>query len=272
MTSDDVAGAAAVALEALPGTPTPERVRWLQSSTARLLASDPEGAWVAEDEGGIVQGMASSIVRDGLWVLSRLAVRPDVHARGIGGRLLEQALVHARLADGGLIASSTDPKAMRLYARADFDLQPSVSLSGMLDRAAIPGGLLAKPSDDVEAMAPLGKPVRGAAYGPADLAMLLARPGAAGFLVEGRGFAIHIDGSPVVLVADGGGIAQDLLWSCLAAAKPGASVDIDFVVAGNDWAIEVGLEARLALTPQGPIFTRGDVGPLRAWIPSGSLL
>ena len=39
-----------------------------------------------------------------------------------------------------------------------------------------------------------------------------------------------------------------------------------------DWAIQTGLAAGLLLSPDGPLFTRGTLGPLRPWIPSGALL
>jgi hypothetical protein len=66
--------------------------------------------------------------------------------------------------------------------------------------------------------------------------------------------------------------AQDLLWSALAAADPGTTVSVDFLSAGQDWAIDVCLRAGLALSPDGPIFTAGDVGPLRPYVPSGPWL
>lgn len=274
MSVADVPAAAAVARAALLGDEadvTPARRAWSERRTAHLRATDPGGTFVAEDDGEIV-GLAISIVREDVWGLSMLAVHPDRHARGTGSNLLAAALDHGKLCKGQIICSSSDPKAMRLYHRAGFDLRPSVSLGGMLDRTRIPVERLARPSTDVEAMGPLGRAVRGAGYAPQDLQLVLDRPGAGAFLVEGRGFALHVEGSPTLLVADGGGVAQDLLWACFAEAAPGASLDVDFITAGNDWAVEAGLEAGLALTPQGPLFTRGELGPLRAYLPSGSLL
>src|SRR5687768_10635216 len=43
----------------------------------RILGTDPGGCWVAEHDGGLA-GCALAILRDGLWGLSLLAVRPDV--------------------------------------------------------------------------------------------------------------------------------------------------------------------------------------------------
>ena len=91
-------------------------------------------------------------------------------------------------------------------------------------------------------------------------------------VVEGRGFAVHLAGSPLVLVARDDAVAADLMWSCFAAARPGATVHVDFLTAGQDWAVRTGLAAGLVLSPDGPLYTRGDLGPLRPWIPSGALL
>jgi len=275
---DDVPAAAAVAEAALPDPladdDAPWRLDWLRRRIGHLRATDPGGAWVAAGEDGEVVGVALALVRDRIWGLSLMAVHPALHARGIGTRLLRAALGHwdPDEVKGGIILSSTDPRAMRMYARAGFDLRPTVSLGGIVDRTAIPSGLRARPTDDVEAMAALGRPVRGGAYGPDDLAMLLSRPRAGAFAIEGRGFAVHVDGRPVVLCADTGGVGADILWSCLAAGRPGVTINVDYLTAGQDWAVRACLEAGLQITPDGPVFTRGELGPLRAWIPSGSLL
>jgi hypothetical protein len=91
-------------------------------------------------------------------------------------------------------------------------------------------------------------------------------------VVEGGGFAVHRDGSPVVLAAFDDDSATDLLWSCFAAAAPGATVHVDFISQGNDWAVAVALDLGLSLSPDGPIFTRGDLGPLAPYLPSGAYL
>ena len=86
------------------------------------------------------------------------------------------------------------------------------------------------------------------------------------------GWAAVREGSPVLLAARDEQIARDLLWSALASAGPGASVHVDFMTAGQDWAVDVCLKARLALSPEGPVFVRGDVGPFRPYLPSGAYL
>ena len=94
-----------------------------------------------------------------------------------------------------------------------------------------------------------------------------------GLLVhDGGGFAVEREGSPVVLAAADEAIATDLLWSCLGEAAPGASVHVDFITEDNAWAIRVALDAGLDLSPDGPVFVRGETGPLAPYLPSGAYL
>ena len=273
LTEEDVEAAAAVAARALPipaefddGT----RPAWLALRISRLRASDPGGAWVSEQNGRIT-GVALALVRDGVWGLSLLGVDPDLHGRGAGRALLTASLQHAEGARGAIIASSQDPRAMRLYALAGFDLRPCVALAGALAPADPSPAAERLVSEDVEQAAALAVPARGAAYGPEDLRTYLDR-GDELLLEPGRGFAIHTDGSPLVLAAKDDDAAAGLLRACFARAPRGGSVHVDLITAGQDWAIRVGLEAGLALSPDGPLYTRGELGPLRPWLPSGSFL
>src|SRR5215207_4302631 len=59
----------------------------------RCLATDPGGAWVAE-QGGEVVGCALAIVREGVWGLSLLIVRPDAQSSGVGRELLTRAFAY----------------------------------------------------------------------------------------------------------------------------------------------------------------------------------
>jgi GNAT superfamily N-acetyltransferase len=270
----DVPAATAVAMEALPVPAEFDdggRSGWIAARMEHLRATDPDGVWVAEDDGAVA-GVALALVRDGIWGLSLLAVRPSHQARGAGSQLLDATLRHADQARGAIIASSTDPRAMRAYARAGFDLRPCVTLAGILDRAALPSGLRARPTEDFEQGAALAAPVRGGAYGAGDLALLCEHGSRRSLLLEGRGFAMHERGSPTLLVARDDEAATDLLWSCFAAAPRGGTVHVDFITAGQDWAIRAGLAAGLVLSPEGPLYTRGSLGPLRPWLPSGALL
>src|SRR3954451_5141487 len=143
MRSEDVPSADLVAYEALwqsvpqRGESWDARAARGQSRVAHLLETDPGGAWVAEAEGRVV-GVALALVREGLWGLSLLAVEPIRQDQGIGRRLLDAALGYADGARGAIILSSTDPKAMRRYARAGFALRPAVAAAGIVERSALP--------------------------------------------------------------------------------------------------------------------------------------
>jgi hypothetical protein len=118
----------------------------------------------------------------------------------------------------------------------------------------------------------LATPVRGGAYDPGDVELQLTRPGSGVLWIEGRGFVLHAGGHPVVLVADSAGVATDLLWAALAEVPRGETVSVDMLMSGQDWAVHACLDAGLAITPQGPVYTRGELGTMRPWIPSGAML
>ena len=42
---------------------------------------------------------------------------------------------------------------------------------------------------------------------------------------------------------------------------------VDFIAGGNDWAVQVALAAGLELSPEGPLFTRGELGPMAPYLP-----
>ncbi len=137
------------------------------------LATDPAGCWVAERADGVV-GAALAIRREGLWGLSLLAVAEEVQGQGVGRPLLATALDHARGARGGLILSSTDPRAMRLYARSGFALRPCVGAAGIVEPHAVTAAGVQEP-ERAQALAlteGASLAVRGAAQG-ADLGVFL---------------------------------------------------------------------------------------------------
>jgi GNAT superfamily N-acetyltransferase len=228
---------------------------------ARYLALDPEGQWVAE-VGGEVVGSANAILREGFWGLGLFAVAEGHQGRGIGRRLLDAALAYGDGARGGWIMSSEDPKAMRRYALAGFDLRPCVAAAGML-RTDLPDVHVGNAG--LEHTEPISRAVRGAAHGEdlTGLGRLLTLPG---------GFAIHEEGTVRVLAALDDDTAATLMRACFAQAPRGATVQVDLLTAGQDWAIRTCLDAGLALSPGGAVFTRGDVGPMRPYVPTGAWL
>ena len=250
--------------------PSPAEERFQVRRHLHLMATDPGGCWVAEEDGAIV-GAACALIREGLWGLSFLAVDPARQARGVGRELLGRALAYGDGARGRLILSSTDPKAMRRYARAGLDLLPCVAAAGIVDRSRLPAdapGITA--SDDVEATAPISRHVRGATHHLdigqyLDYGMRLLRHG-------DRGFVVFDDRIVKLLAARDEQAATELLWAALARTPNGGTVGVDFLSARQQWAIRTVLEAGLALSPDGPIFTAGDVGPLAPYIPCGAYL
>ena len=281
MTDADVAEAGEVAwtalLTAIPAefdTDDPAGPAYRQLRIRHVLETDPGGAWVATDTSGRIVGMSLALVREGMWGFSLFGVLPELHGQRIGTRLFDAALAHGDGTRAGIILSTVSPAAMRRYFRSGFRLLPCVCASGALNSSRIPGGLQARPGDpatDVDTIDRASRHVRGASHAR-DIESMLASGGGL-LVIEGSGFAVQKDGSPWLLAATDEGTATDLLWSCFAAAKPGTTVRIDFVSAGNDWALDVALTAGLTLTAdEGPIFVRGDIGPLVPYLPSGAYL
>ena len=279
LTLADVPLAELVAYQAMaplmpPSGPDPaERAARGRSRIAHLVELDPAGAWAAEDGDGQLAGVALALLRDGIWGLSLLAVDPAHQTQGLGRALLDAALTYAEGARGAIILSSTDPRAMRRYARAGFDLMPCVAAAGIVDRAALPPahpGIRTATGDDLPATEAISRAVRGATHVP-DLPNAIDR-GAELLVLEGRGFAAHREGGLQLLAALDEEAATALLWEALRRSRPGATVAVDFLSAGQDWAVRTVLDAGLALSPDGPLFVRGELGPLRPYIPSGAYL
>jgi GNAT superfamily N-acetyltransferase len=102
----------------------------------QLLQIDAGGACVAVLDGQVCAAMAG--LREGLWYLAHLHVRPGLQGRGVGRRLLEAALRYGPQARGRLLHSSLDPQAMRCYHRAGFTLEPALQATGSLATSARP--------------------------------------------------------------------------------------------------------------------------------------
>jgi GNAT superfamily N-acetyltransferase len=274
MRAEDVDPARVVADAALgipeTGEPEESRVSRVLGRIAHLVETDAGGAWVAEAEDAVV-GLALALMREGVWGLSLFAVAPELQGQGIGKRLLDAALAYGDGARGAIILSSEDPKAMRRYARAGFALRPTVAAAGIVDRAALPAELPVREGgqSDFELAATVDREVRGAAHGP-DLAVML------GFhrlhVCDDRGYVVEREGRPVLLAARDEEAARAMLWAAFAQSPPGGTVSVDFITAGQDWAVDVALAAGLALSPNAALFVRGELGPLAPYLPSGAYL
>src|ERR1700693_3807360 len=134
----DLPGAAAVSAAAFDVDLTDDAGarRWSER-IAYPLTLDPDGAFVAERDGRII-GVAQALRRERLWCLSLLTVEPSVQSAGAGRALLHGALRYDEGTDAGLIVSSNDPRALRLYAQVGFSLLPTLQTEGAVDRRALP--------------------------------------------------------------------------------------------------------------------------------------
>ena len=242
--------------------------------THHFLETDPNGCWVADDDTGMI-GMATSFVRDTTWCLATYAVRPGLQSRGIGRQLLQAALHHGRGCLRGMLSSSSDPKAARLYRLAGFSLHPQMFLTGTVDRAAIPvvEKVREGSAGDTDLMDSIDRQVRGAAHGvDHPLMQQLWRP-VVSDSTTGSGYA-YLDhtGAVQLLAATNRATATRLLWAALADGGSEQSEQSVFhLTAANEWAIDVGMAARLELYTEGYLGLRG-MAPPSPYLHNGALL
>jgi GNAT superfamily N-acetyltransferase len=259
-----------------PGLPVPElrpptrAGNWI-TRTTHFLDTDPGGCWVAEMDGELV-GFATSFVRELTWCLATFAVRPGLQGQGLGKRLLDTAMEHGRGCLRGMLSASSDPKAVRRYRLAGFSLHPQMFLSGTVDRSAIP--VVDKVRDgtagDVDLLDSLDRQTRGSAHGPDHRLMLAAWRLLVSDTSSGSGYAyVGHDGSLALLAASNRRTAARLLWAVLADST-GETV-VPHLTAANEWAIDVGMAARLELHQEGYLGLRG-MKPPAPYVHNGALL
>jgi GNAT superfamily N-acetyltransferase len=237
----------------------------------RVLATDPDGCWVAERDGEIL-GCALAILREGVWGLSLLVVDPSVQSAGVGRELLRLAWEYGAGARGRVILSSRDQRAVRAYARLGLGLHPSVTAVGVPagPRDGVPlrdGG-----PDDLPLTEAIDRAVRGAAHGEDLLAMIEA--GHEMLVLPERGYALVREGVVRMLAAFDDDGARDLLRALLArSGRAGHYAVVEWITSAQNWAVDVCLEAGLTLeTGAGAVFLGGDVGPFRPYLPGGAYL
>jgi len=285
MRQEDVAGAEALSDDAFfaleqrtggrgsgePRRRTPQHsAEWLRR-TEHLVRTDPGGCWVAEDERGMA-GFATSFVRETTWFLATYAVRPGLQGQGVGAMLLAAAMGHGRGCLHAMLSSSADQRAVRRYKSVGFDLHPQMHLTGTVDRSAIPviekvreGG-----AGDIELMDSLDRRARGAAHGPDHELLLSTSRLLVSDTSSGSGYAYVDDrGRVALLAADNRRTATRLLWAALA-DLPGPVV-VPHLTAANQWALDVGIAARLDLGQAGYLALRG-LRPPAPYVHHGALL
>jgi GNAT superfamily N-acetyltransferase len=239
-----------------------------------FAAEDGPGSWVAV-AGEEVVGLATSIRRRTFWGLSLLFVHPDHWSAGVGRRLLDTALAYADGAATGMIQSSDDPRAIRRYARAGFDLHPTFEAEGTVDRALLPSGMPGRDGalSDLDLVEAIDGPLRFRCPRTSDVeAALRPQWGCRLQVVDttaGRGFVVQRDGRLVMLGATDDATARALLWRAVAATPDGEEFSVHGLTGHQRWAVDVALDARLRIGPSGPMFLRGDRAYPGPYTPSG---
>lgn len=245
---------------------------WLRRME-HLLRHDAPGCWVAEDPSGLL-GVAAGMRRDLTWILATFVVRPAVQGRGVGKQLLDASLAHGTGCLRGMLAASADPKAARRYRQAGFTLHPTMMCLGTVSRDLLPvvervreGG-----AGDIDLMNSVDRQVRDSAHGvDHELLSTMYR------LVvidrsTGSGYAyVEPSGGPYLLAATNRRTAIDLLWESLAASSPGEPCMISHLSPQNEWAVDVGMAARIDLHTSGYLALR-QMRPPMPYIPSGHFL
>lgn len=246
---------------------------WLRQMH-HILEHDPGGCWVADGSDGIV-GVAAAMRRDLTWILASFVVRPGLQARGLGRQLLDAALSHGDGCLRGMLSASPDPRAARRYRLAGFTLHPTMTLRGVVDRSSLPVVERVREGDaaDIDLMNSVDRQVRDAAHGVDHELLASMYPLVVVDRSTGSGYA-YVDengAGPYLLAATNRRTATDLLWEVLAASKPEEPCSISRVTAANEWAVDVGMEARLTLLSSGYLALR-HMKPPMPYLPSGLFL
>lgn len=261
---DSVGAASAAAFEFEVTDPDRWRARF-----AHCLRTDPDGVFVAERDGRVI-GASAAVCRERLWCLSLLAVDPRVQSSGAGRALLECALSYRSETDCGLIVSSNDPRALRLYATAGFELRPTFEAIGPLHRRRMPAPDPRVDREDgaeLEALESISRELRGGPH-TAELEQALKWGGRL-LRIEDRGFAVVYPGEGVwLLAARDEDAAAALMRTGLVAVGETPQASVRWITAGQDWAIDVLLDAGLRLGAHGALCVSGEPGSLQPFIPS----
>jgi ribosomal protein S18 acetylase RimI-like enzyme len=235
-----------------------------------FLEVDPGGCWVATDEDEVI-GFAISQNRGRLWYLATYGVLPDHQGSGIGKRLLDAVLDHA---DGraGIFSSTVHPGATRRYRLAGFSLHPQMRMVGTVDRSTLPPvtGLREGEASDFEWMDRLDQELRGAGHGP-DHGYMLATLWLVVSRAKRQPGYVYIDdqGRAMLLAAADLETAEKLLWEALASSR--GETLVNCITIPNEWAVDVGLAARLDIGQEGYLGVRGMEAPA-PYLASGHFL
>jgi GNAT superfamily N-acetyltransferase len=252
----------------------PERAALWRRRMEHLVTHDGPGCWVADDDSGRIVGAVAALKREGFWGLSTYAVRPGLQAKGIGKQLLDAALTYADPGGRGFICSSHDPRAVRRYALAGFQMHPTALIWGSPRRDTLPAGTGTRQGgpDDLPLMERSDRATRGASHG-VDHELMLDQYRVV-VIDEGERFGyayLYASGRPYLLAASDDETAGRLLWEALASTTEGAPIDLGHLTARHQWAITIGLHAGMEVHNRGYLALRG-MEPPSAYLPSGHFL
>ena len=238
-----------------------------------LLRNDADGCWVAEDDTGLV-GASAALKRDLTWILATFVVRPGLQGLGIGKQLLDASLTYGRGCLRGMLAASADPRAARRYRQAGFTLHPTMALIGSVSREVLPvvDRVREGSAGDIDLMNSVDRQVRDAAHGVDHELLTSMYRLVVTERSTGSGYAyVEPEGGPYLLAATNRRTATHLLWETLAASSPGTPCRLGRLTAINEWAMDVGMEARMDLHTSGYLALR-DMKPPMPYLPSGHFL
>lgn len=168
--------------------------RHLLSTGAMWIADDPEPA-----------GVGAAYLRDDWWFLALLFVRPEAHGRGIGSRLLDEALAWGTGASAYTVVASSTPAAQALYLRRSmFPVWMQQQWEGTVARTEEPPGITTLTPADDRWVAALDRDARGIAR-PEDHAF---------FAAHGEGLALRRGEDPLgyIYVSPSGRIGPSAAW------------------------------------------------------------
>ena len=247
--------------------PPDRSASWVRR-TRHLVATDPGGCWVAERDAELL-GVVVSFVREKMWLLASYAVVPGAQGLGLGRALLAPALEHGKGSLRGMLNASNDPKAVRRYHDVGFRLHPQMFLRGKPDRSTIPvvEKVREGSATDVDLMDSVDRRTRGAAHGPDHEILLEQYRLVVSDTSTGQGYA-YLDDGIALLAATDRRTAARLMWEAIASSD---ELLIGHITPENDWAVEVGLAARLELD-QGGYQALRHMKPPKPYLPHGALM
>jgi GNAT superfamily N-acetyltransferase len=247
--------------------PPDRSASWVRR-TRHLVATDPGGCWVAERDAELL-GVVVSFVREKMWLLASYAVVPGAQGLGLGRALLAPALEHGKGSLRGMLNASNDPKAVRRYHDVGFRLYPQMFLRGKPDRSTIPvvEKVREGSATDVDLMDSVDRRTRGAAHGPDHEILLEQYRLVVSDTSTGQGYAYLDDGISLLAATDRRTAAR-LMWEAIASSD---DLLIGHITPENDWAVEVGLAARLELD-QGGYQALRHMKPPKLYLPHGALM